>query len=472
TLRLPPGSQDTVSVPWNTTGLAGPYLVTVAIETAAGEPDVDPRNDRSVQAFVRTTGLTLSAPPSQDGRPGQAVSYEASPYLFLLRNTGNRPEFVSIEVRSEHAWVRHEESFLLSPGDPVPIRVNVPIPARPGTLSDTLRATARLSNLTSVSVANATVTRVIDEVAPTIHEFAPPAEVEVGASTRIVAVVDDAVGVARVELRVGLPSGATALVPLAPETGSRDATNLTLTELGPHTLVLRAVDVASPNNTATTEAAPKTVLARYLRAPRIELSGVSDGAHLNGTEPLRFNVTDDVPLVDVTADLDGLLLPLQAPYRLPTASWSEGPHVLTLTARNVFGTEARATWNLTVDRTPPGVRNVVVVPSSPPADRPFRVTVAADEEEVSGVVRFTREGSEPVEIELRPAGGGRLDGEATLGRGSYTLTTILRDRAGNENRAEEDLRVGGSALPSAPWQLWAAACVGLAAALRGRRVRR
>jgi YVTN family beta-propeller protein len=173
------------------------------------------------------------------------------------------------------------------------------------------------------------------------------------------------------------------------------------------------------------------------KAPTVSVTGPAAGATVSGTVTVSAAATDNVGVVGVQFLVDNPNTPLgaedpSAPYGVSwdTTTVANGAHTLIATARDAAGNTKTATVNVTVanpDTTPPTVSITVPAPNATVSGT---VTVSANASDNVGVVG--------VQFQVDGANLGGEDMSApysvswnTVGNGSYTLTAVARDAAGN-----------------------------------------
>ncbi len=112
-------------------------------------------------------------------------------------------------------------------------------------------------------------------------------------------------------------------------------------------------------------------------APVITLVSPSDGSLIRPGIPIDVRI-QDVDLASAEYRVDGgAVQPLPDPFNVPTASWPDGTRVLDVTARDVAGHVATATYRFRVDGTPPEV--VERAPEGVVAQVPTEINVTFSE---------------------------------------------------------------------------------------------
>jgi len=210
--------------------------------------------------------------------------------------------------------------------------------------------------------------------------------------------------------------------------------NTTTTGNGSHTLTAVARDTLGLRFTSN----PVTVtVSNDKTAPTVSISAPTSGSTVTGTRTVNASASDNVGVIGVQFQLDGVSLGAEdtaAPYSISwdTATASNGSHTLTAVARDAAGnrtTSGPDTVTVFNDTTAP-----TVTISSPVAGATVAgtITVSASASDNVGVVG--------VQFQLDGASLGTEDTAApysiawdttSVANGSHTLTARARDAAGN-----------------------------------------
>ena len=272
------------------------------------------------------------------------------------------------------------------------------------------------------------LTNPADHEAPTVAIIAPVADSTVTGEIEVLASASDNTAVAAVQFKLdGLPLGqedTTAPFGVAWSTAASVP--------GSHTLVASVRDYEGN----VTTSAPVQVAVADQAAPTVAILAPAAGALLSGTVTLQASADDNVAVVGVQFQLDGLDFQSELtapPYELAwdTLGTRPGSHTLTALARDAAGhVTTSAPVALTVaDQIAPSI-----VLTSP-----------ADGATVSGVVNVVAEASDDVGIVgvQFKLNGANLGTEVTsapfsfawdtvpVAEGSYTLSALARDADGN-----------------------------------------
>jgi hypothetical protein len=293
----------------------------------------------------------------------------------------------------------------------------------------TLTAVAR-DAVGNTSTGSVTVTVANDLTAPTVGITAPAAGASVAGAITVSASVTDNVGVIGVQFKldgVNLGGELTA----APYTITWDTT---MAANGAHTLTAVARDAAGNTSTGSVI----VTVANDLTAPTVEITAPAAGATVGGTVTVSASATDSVGVVGVQFKLNGANLGAEvtaAPYAVSwdTTTAPSGNNTLTAVARDAAGNAATsAPVSVTVlnsDLTPPAVG----------------ITAPAVAETVGGTVTVSANATDNVGVVgvQFKLNGANLGAEVTkppytiawnttaLRNGTYTLTAVARDAAGN-----------------------------------------
>lgn len=326
--------------------------------------------------------------------------------------------------------------------------------------------------VTAVDVAGnvqlASVSFVVDTLAPTLQLTAPAAGLAIKSTTVLVTwtATDAGTGISRYE--IVLDGG-------DPRTLPSSDTSDSLTDLseGPHTVEVTAFDGAGRSTTASRE------FLVDVTAPEVSIVSPSGDYLGSSTIEVQWSSGDSGSgLVSIEVKLDD-----QEPVRLPTTQTSypltgvtDGPHTIRVTVTDAAGNSATTARSVTIDTADP-----TIAIDSPTGDS---LMTSSD---VS--ISFTRDdlASGIDRIELRVDGGAAvaLSSGATshvvrgLSDGSHEVTITVYDRAGNSATDSVTFRVDtGFLSPSGPYGygglgLTAAVLVGAivaaAAVVRSRR---
>jgi hypothetical protein len=268
-----------------------------------------------------------------------------------------------------------------------------------------------------------------DETPPTVTITAPPGGASVAGTLVVAASATDVVGVAGVQFRVD-GGNLGAEVTVVPYTLSWDTTTALN---GTHVLTAVARDAAG--NVTTADPVTVTVSNPDLTPPTIAITEPAAGA-VAGTVTASASATDDVGVVGVQVKLDGVSLGAEmtaAPYAMTwdTKAVANGAHTLTAVARDAAGnvsTAAAVSVTVANDLTAPTV--ALTAPAAGVVAG--MVTVSASATDDVGVVGVqVKLDGVALGAEMTAAPYAVVWATRTVVNGTYTLTAVARDAAGN-----------------------------------------
>jgi len=275
-----------------------------------------------------------------------------------------------------------------------------------------------------------------DTTPPTVTVTAPPASATVANTVTVAATASDNVGVVGVQVRLdGVALGPERTVaPYTVSWDTRTAAN------GVHTLTAVARDAAG--NRATSAGVVVIVNNGDTTPPTVAVTAPAAGASVAGTMTVVAAAADDVGVVGVQFQVDGVALGPErtaAPYAVgwDTRTVSNGAHVLTAVARDAAGNVTTAAAIPVTVNNPDLVPPTVAV-TTPVAGATVALTVtvtaeAADNTAVAGV-QFTLDGVN-LGTEQTQAPYTLVLNTATVGNGVHTLGAVARDTSGNNTTA-------------------------------------
>jgi hypothetical protein len=305
--------------------------------------------------------------------------------------------------------------------------------------SHTLVAVARdaAGNSTTSSPITVTVNNVAaDTTVPTVSLSAPVSGATVSATTTVSATASDNVGVAGVQFTLdNVNIGAEDTT--APYAISWNTTSVTN---GSHTLRAVARDAAGNKKTSASRTITVSNAAPDTTKPTVSISAPANNSTVAGTLTVSAAASDNVGVVGVQFTLDGASLGAEAtaaPFATTwvTTSASSGIHTLRAVARDAAGNSTTSagvvvTVNNTVqDTVLPVVSLTSPAGGSTVASGATLAAVATDNVGVVGVQFFIdgiAYGAEDLAAPFQTAWA-----TASLPNGSYTLTAVARDAAGN-----------------------------------------
>jgi hypothetical protein len=177
--------------------------------------------------------------------------------------------------------------------------------------------------------------------------------------------------------------------------------------------------------------------------PTVAITSPRAGATVPTALILRADAADDAAVAGVRFFVDGVEIANEATVPPYWASWetitvAEGPHTISVVARDAAGNTGSAEIPVTVDRTPPAVAMTLPLGNTPLSGL---MTIAADASDNFGVESVSF-GVNGVLVSENTAPPYELDWDTTLvPDGSYTLEVTARDKAGGQNGAEAAVTV-------------------------------
>ena len=416
------GAEDTTnpwSIAWNTTGVPdGAHTLTAVARDAAG--------NTTTSAAVGVTVDNVDDTPPSVSIASPADGATVSGTISVTANASDDVGVAGVQFRLDGANIGSEDTSA-----PWQISWNT-VNASDG--AHTLSAIARdtsgntwLSAGVSVTVNNPDVTD------PTVSISAPAAGATVtGAAVMLRATAADDRGVVGVQFRVdGAPVGNEDTA--APWEVPWDSTSVAD---GTHAITAVARDAAG--NTATSAAVSVIVDNPDTTGPTVSITAPSGGATLSGTVTLTASAADADGVAGVRFQVDGVDIGTEdtsAPYSRSwnTNSATEGVHVLTAIARDTAGnTTTSAPVSVTVDNVDDTAPTVSITAPAGGATVSGTVTLTASASDDVGVVgvRFRVNGAD-LGSEDTSAPWTTSWNTSALTNGTYTITAVARDAAGN-----------------------------------------
>ena len=250
-----------------------------------------------------------------------------------------------------------------------------------------------------------------DVLAPAVSLIEPAADSYVDTGFTLRARASD------VHSTIALVQGLVAAAPIALQPGAIAGEHLASIKVaseGPLQISARAVD--SAGNTA--EAAMRQVIVDLL-PPRIDISGVVEGALHNQPVTLHIDITDVSPVQSVIT-MDGLAFSSGGTVAV------EGAHLLRVRATDVLGRVSESLRSFTTDVTAPGVQ--ITVPE-------HGAIIFADSTRVAGITEAFADvaldvGSFNAALTADASGVFSVD-NVPLAPGQNRITARATDRAGN-----------------------------------------
>lgn len=313
----------------------------------AGQVWFSAQVERSVLNLARVVGsgiLDLFPPGAAGGSPGTQVPYRNEPYVFLLKNAGNRVEQVRVAILDGNASIEGPTLLTLDPGEIRPIPVVQELPVDTGSARFVrLAVRAWLPAEPTISVNASVSTQVIDLHGPAIawdpqlpDTWLPGVALAVGARA-----VDET-RVARAILVITNSSGTHEREFAGPGPWE---TELTL-PAGTHVLHWEAVDALG--NRASSE--NRTLLSTQAATPAINGFEVKRTGEKYSVQAI---VSSARALATLELIVDGQAQPIEA---TPSVGFDlqlePGDHVVELVATDVAGAVSRQQLTVLVPRDP------------------------------------------------------------------------------------------------------------------------
>jgi Big-like domain-containing protein/exo-rhamnogalacturonan lyase-like protein len=285
-----------------------------------------------------------------------------------------------------------------------------------------------------------------DTAPPTVAMSAPANAATVSGTVAVSATASDNVGVVGVQFLLdGANLGAEdTATPYTVSWNSTTAAN------GSHTLSARARDAAGNTTTASVTV---TVSNADATPPTVSITAPANGSTVLGTLTVSATAADNVGVVGVQFQLDGVNLGAEdttSPYSTSwnTATATNASHTLSAIARDAAGNKTTATVSVTVNNPVPDTTPPTASITSPAAAATVAGTIsitatASDNVGVVGV-QFQLDGTNlGAEDTASPYSASWNTTTAT--NGAHTLSAIARDAAGNKTTATVSVTVSNIA---------------------------
>ncbi|MEI9912560.1 MAG: Ig-like domain-containing protein [Bacteroidota bacterium] len=411
------GAEDVTApyaVSWNTgTATNGTHTLTARARDAAGNITISPGVIVTVSNDTQQPTVTLTAPAAGTIDGTVNVSADATDNIgvtgvqFLLN--GNSIGAEDLAAPYSIAW----NTTTVTDG-------NYTLTAR--------ARDAAGNTMTSSPVMVNVLNHPPDTESPTVTMTAPAAG-EVAGTINVTANANDNVGVAGVQFLLnGVNLGAEdATAPYAVSWNTLTVAN------GTYTLTARARDQAGNNTTSqvvvTVNNPPDT------ESPAVSITAPSAG-NVIGTISVTATATDNLGVVGVQFLLDGISLgaeDLTAPYSIAwnTLNTANGSHILTARARDQAGnsrTSLEVAVTVSNDITSPAVS--ITAPATGTVSGTISITANANDNVGVAGVQFKLNGAN-IGAEDISSPYSYSWNTLTTANGSYTLTAVARDAAGN-----------------------------------------
>jgi uncharacterized membrane protein len=451
---LPGGRRLSESFIWDTTDVEGAGDLVAKVNEDHAIAEIDTTNDEADHPLtLRTLAITVTPAQGLSGLPGEKVSYSAQPNEFLVTYAGNQPsEPADILISSDHGWGSAHQTIQLPQGTAVAIPVDVHIPLMPGVPNDTLRITVVPTLRPQALITSSTITTVVDHDPPDILDVtATPASVNLGQTTTLATDVTDATGLSSVRAYVVRPDNVTDTYLMDPPS-TPGGTTWTHAQpfliAGTYRVYVEAIDNAQPANDNTSRDTVVFFNVTPGSAPVIVLADGQSTTIRSGSF-VRFNITDPLGIKDASYVIQGISYDLgRFPFEIDTSSFPQGPITVTVIAHNIYGVESNATFQLTVDNTPPGIHSVTLDPAKPKANQDVTLTIETDPSVESVEVAIKRSGQLVDTREATRERSGEFQLLLNPAQGDYTIDVTAKDVAGNTKLQEG--AVVFSAKPASP----------------------
>lgn len=302
--------------------------------------------------------------------------------------------------------------------------------------------------------------RCVDTAAPSIVISAPSSGASLSGTAVVSGTASDAVGVAKVEIRVD--DG--AWQPASGTTSwSRSLDTRTLSD-GSHSIAVRASDAAGNAATNTVAVSVTNAPPPDTTAPDVSIASPGQGTTVGGTITATGNASDAVGVSKIEVRVDSGSWQLASgtsfwSHSIDTTSLSDGSHTVTTRATDAAGNASSATVGVTVSNAPPADTTAPSVAISAPGDGAS----------VSGSITASGSASDDVgvsAVEVRVDSGAwqaasgtsswsRTVDTTSLANGTHTITTRATDAAGNAGTATRSITVSNSTTaPSTTTGTW------------------
>ncbi len=212
---------------------------------------------------------------------------------------------------------------------------------------------------------------------------------------------------------------------------------------GSHTLSAKAVDAAG-NQSAASNSVSFTV---DNQPPSVGISSPVSGAQIGATSVTAAFTASDNDSFTLVCTLDGnTVSPCAAPSK-SLSGLSQGAHSFSIQATDVGGNVASASVSFTVDTVAPAAPTII----EPSADAYFSGTHAlvSGTAEASASVQLTLSSGPSSTVQAGPSGSWSKTFNG-LADGTYTVTAVATDAAGNAGPSAERTFTIDNTAPSAP----------------------
>lgn len=354
TMTLPPlGAQSSADFDVTLAGIDEGGSATLQVRW---EPDDEAIAVQEIRKTVNLHDpiLQLSTPGGVVGAPGQQVDYFLPPQAFEIRNLGNDTEtfLLSVAATSGIASLPSGARMELLPGQSriVPVTHLLPLPAANLT-HDNVSLTVRTGNEKQFQWTASARTGIRDAQAPSVAIEDVPPVWEVSRPFPLSVLATDDTAVARVEVKLVLPTGQGSAMPLKRTDGSHWTGSLTFPGPGVYELRAEAFDKAGKNATHSAR-----LEARPVAPPSLSFRD-SIAPSLQAGAKVRVLVSDPLPIAYVVARLMGnpeeadlpiALRPENETWVLVLPSLTPGNYSATIEAANMAGAQSQLAWSFEI----------------------------------------------------------------------------------------------------------------------------
>lgn len=452
---LAASSSRTLTIPWNTSNLAGQGTFTALIDAKGEVKEIEESNNERTlggdAGFVRVFDLRIVPPVGLVGRPGERVMYQEPPNAVVLQNFGNRPEPVEVTIQSRNGWGGVTRTLNLNPNEEAVVGFDVAIPASPSASEDVAQVTVTPGLRRSHVLRASLTTRVTDTDAPVLESVkVTPAQAVLNAPMEVSAVVTDALGLSSVTAYVLTPQNDTETIPLAP-TGRKNvwSARQAWTITGDYRLYVEAVDGSAAANRADTRARAVAFSVVPGSAPKIEAATDLRNPLRSGT-PIDFRITDPLGVARVWYVVGNQEYALPLTGRLDTTNLSAGEVRFTVWAENLYRVKSSLPVTVTVDNTPPTESRVTLDPARPKAGESVAVRIAVDPTVEVVEVIVKRDGQILETKTAQKQSQGVFILRYTPGEGKYEFDVLAKDVAGNPKLQEGAVKFSTTGILGSP----------------------
>lgn len=471
------GTVRDVRFTWDTTGLQGAMVLQATVDPADTIREIDETNNlASLALTLREPNSLRLIPPREghEGHPGERVTYNADPHVFLVQYTGTLPQTqsVRVEILSEHGWIEADRASVgmdLPSGALLPIPVDFTIPALPLASSDRLTVRVVPADRPAAALEASILTTVLDDAKPIIGAVtAEPATATLGQNVTIAAEVTDATGLASVRANVVTPTGEVESLLLLPRADGRFAASQPWSSTGTYSILITATDNVQPTpNVNESKVALATFTVASGSKPVIALAPDQPSTIHTGSV-VRLVITDPLGIAKANYTVGGLTYDMGRNYTLDTSKFKAGTVEVVVSAENLYHAATTTKLTFTVDNTPPGIRAITLTPSTPKAGEDTLVHVETDTEVTGVQVRIKKDGQLVRTVDATRKGAGVFELTFNPEAGAYSVDVVATDVAGNTKDGQVSFAAKTGSIPGPELALVALALLGIALEARRR----